>query len=145
MSKQNSSLKKWDALTVSDRFEDAVQTLRRLPKVKVQGHFNAWPDVVRSSVEIARAEKQPMRLPPPSAAAISRMEQCFDWIFLLEDETERRIIWLRAERVYWKQICARVGYSRTKSWEIYTIALLKIVTLLNANEMKVLPVRTKKH
>ena len=135
--------KKLTVLDVSERFEEAVMTLRRLPKVKIQKHFNAWPDVVHSSAEILQMEKQPMRLPPPSAAAISRMEECMEWICWLENETERRIVWLRAERVYWKQICARLGFGRTKAWQMHITALLKIATRINTRRMRDLHVRTK--
>lgn len=137
-------MEKWTVTDVAERFEEAVATLRRLPPVKVQKHFNSWPVVVHSTVELLRQEKKPLKLGPPSASAISRMEECFDWIFWLEGETERRIVWLRAQKVYWKQICWRVGYSRTKAWEIHTIALLKIVTRLNTRQMAGKYVRTKK-
>jgi len=73
-----------------------------------------------------------MRMGPLPADAISRMEETIEWIFYLDDEDERRLIWLRAERVYWKQICWRIGCGRTKAWQMWTYALLKIVTRLNA-------------
>lgn len=130
------SYHKVDMVEISDRLEEAVRTLRRLPKQRLKGHFNSWPQVIRSSIEIQNAAKTPMRLPPPSSAAISRMDECFEWILWLDDETERRIVWLRAERVYWKQICARVGFSRTKAWEIHTMALLKIATRENIRRMR---------
>ena len=124
-------MQKWTVTDVADRFEEAVYTLKRLPPVRVQGYFNAWPQVVRTTMEILQAEPDPFRLGPPSAAAISRMEECFEWIFWLDSEDERRIVWLRAERVCVKQICWRLGCGRTKVWQMHTIALLKIVTRLN--------------
>jgi hypothetical protein len=147
MSKRNELLlerSKWTVTDVADQFEEAVSTLRRLPRIKVQGHFNAWPTVVHSTVELMQAEKKPLRLGPPSSSAISRMEECFEWVFWLDDETERKLVWLRAKKVYWKQICWQVGFSRTKAWQLYTIALLKIVTRLNARQMRQLHVHTKK-
>lgn len=124
--------KKWTVTDVADRFEEAAQTLRRMPPVKVQGYFNVYPEVIRTSIEIMQGEKLPMRLGPPPADAISRMEETLDWIFYLDDEDERRLVWLRAERVIWKQICWRLGCGRTKAWQMWTYALLKIVTRLNA-------------
>jgi hypothetical protein len=50
-----------------------------------------------------------MRLGPPSAEAVARMEETIQWIFFLDDEAERRLIWLRAARVPWKPICYRIG------------------------------------
>jgi hypothetical protein len=44
----------------------------------------------------------------PSAAAITRMEECFDWLLILDPE-DARIVWLRAEGVRWRQVCYRAG------------------------------------
>ena len=124
--------KKWTVTDVADRFEEAAQTLRRMPPVKVQGYFNVYPDVIRTSIDLMQADVLPMRLGPPSAEAISRMEETIQWIFYLDDEEERRLVWLRAERVVWKRICWRLGCGRTKAWQMWTYALLKIVTRLNS-------------
>ena len=127
-------IKKWTVTDVADRFEEAAYTLKRLPPVKVQGYFNVYPEVIRTSIEIMQGEKLPMRLGPPSAAAISRMEETLEWIFWLDDEDERRLVWLRAARVPWRPICYRIGCGRTKAWQMWTYALLKIVTRLNAKQ-----------
>ena len=37
----------WTADDVADHFEEAFRTLRKLPPAKVQGYFNAWPQIVR--------------------------------------------------------------------------------------------------
>ena len=73
----------WTADCVADHFEEAFRTLRKLPPVKAQGYFNTWPDIVRTSREIAAMEPQPMRV-WPSAAAITRLEQTFDWVLWIE-------------------------------------------------------------
>lgn len=127
-------IKKWTVTDVADRFEEAAATLKRMPPVNVQGYFNAWPEVVRTVMEQLQADRLPMRLGPPPADAISRMEETIEWIFFLEDEDERRLIWLRAERVVWKRICWRIGCGRTKAWQMWTVALLRIVTRLNAKQ-----------
>lgn len=126
--------KKYTITDVADRFEEAAQTLHRLPRVGVQGYFNAMPPVIRTAAEVLQEEKLPMRMGPPSADAISRMEEVLDWIWWLDDEDERRLVWLRAERVIWKRICWRLGCGRTKAWQMWTYALLKIVTRLNAKQ-----------
>ena len=38
----------WTADDVADHFEEAFRTLRKLPPVRVQGYFNAWPQLVRT-------------------------------------------------------------------------------------------------
>ena len=126
--------KKYTVTDVADRFEEAAQTLHRLPRVGVQGYFNAMPPVIRSAAEVLQEEKLPMRMGPPSAGAISRMEEVLDWIWWLDDEDERRLVWLRAKRVVWKRICWWLGCGHTKAWQMWTYALLKIVTRLNAKQ-----------
>jgi hypothetical protein len=123
---------KWTVTDVADRFEEAAYTLQRLPPVKVQGIFSTWPPIVRTVMEQLQEDRLPLRLGPPSAEAIQRMEETIQWIFFLDDESERRLIWLRAARVPWKPICYRIGCGRTKAWQMWTIALLKIAMRLNA-------------
>lgn len=126
-----SEISKWTVTDVADRFEEAVSTLRRMPPVRVRGYFNTMPEVIRTTAEILQAEKLPLRLGPPPADAISRMEETIQWIFWLDDEDERRLVWLRAAHVPWGPICRRMGFGRTKGWQIWSYALIKIMTRLN--------------
>ena len=41
--------RKYTVTDVADRFEQAAQTLHRLPRVGVQGYFNAMPEVIRTA------------------------------------------------------------------------------------------------
>ena len=113
--------REWTADCVADHFEEAFRTLRKLPPVKAQGYFNTWPDIVRTSREIAAMEPQPMRV-WPSAAAITRLEQTFDWVLWIE-EAERKLVWSRAARVPWKQISGELGCDRTTAWRRWQRAL----------------------
>lgn len=61
----------------------------------------------------------------PSAAAISRMEECFDWLLMLNPE-DARIVWLRAEGARWRQVCIRAGVVRSTAWRRWVAALLTI-------------------
>lgn len=121
----------WTRREISERFEDALKTLRRMPSVRVQGYFNAWPPIVRTTMEILQMEVEPLRLGPPSAEAISQMEETIQWIFFLDTEEERRMVWLRAARVPWRPICARLGVCRTTAYQLHKEALVKIATALN--------------
>ena len=123
---------KWTVIDVIEYFEEAVRTLKRLPSKKVQGYFNSWPDIVRTVWEKLQEDNGPTRLGPPSPAAISRMEETLNWIFWLDTEEERRLVWLRAAGVPWKPICWRLGCGRTTAHYRYRVALFKIVTHLNA-------------
>lgn len=124
-------MKNWTMPEVATRFEQAMKTLRRLPSVKVQGYFNVWPAIVRTTAEQLGMEVDPLRMGPPSAEAIDEMEETIQWIFLLDNEEERRLIWLRAARVPWRPICWRLGCGRTTAYHMWKVALLKIVTRLN--------------
>jgi hypothetical protein len=120
----------WTAEDVADHFEEAFRTLRKLPPVKVQGYLSAWPQILRSEKEIQAMEPEPMRV-RPSASAITRLEQTFDWVLWL-DEPERRLIWWRAARRPWKQITHELGVDRSTAWRKHKLALTKIAGRLNA-------------
>ena len=120
----------WTVEDVADHFEEAFRTLRKLPPVKVQGYFNAWPQIVRTDREILAMEPEPMRV-RPSTAAITRLEQTFDWVLWI-DEDERRLIWWRAARRPWKEITYELGVDRSTTSRQHKLALTKIAARLNA-------------
>ena len=66
---------KWTAKMVEERLVDAAQVMRRLPPVRVPGYFNTWPEMVVEFADRVGQHPEPMRLPPPSTAAITRMEE----------------------------------------------------------------------
>ena len=121
----------WTANDVADHFEEAFRTLRKLPPVKTQGYFNTWPEIVRTSREIAAMDLEPMRV-WPSAAAITRLEQTFDWVLWIEED-ERKLVWSRAARRPWKHISYDLGVDRSTAWRRWQIALTKIAARLNAH------------
>ena len=90
---------------IEDRFEEAALTLRRLPeRNRPRGYASSWPPVVHDAMQAyGYTPEAPMRI-VPSAAAITRMEECFDWLLILDPE-DARIVWLRAEGVRWRQVC----------------------------------------
>lgn len=124
--------KAWTAHEVADRFEEAAMTLRRLPPVHVQGYYSNWPPIIRTVAELWHEEHVPRRIIPPSAEAISRMEHTIQWVFWLDEEELRRLVWLRAENVRWRAICEYLGCGRTKAWQMWVMALLTIATRLNS-------------
>ena len=117
---------------IEDRFEEAALTLRRLPeRDRPRGFHSAWPQVVRDPKQAyGYDEGKPMRV-VPSAAAITRMEECFDWLLWLDPE-DARIVWLRAENMRWKQICIRAGVVRSTAWRRWVAALVTISKKLAA-------------
>jgi hypothetical protein len=120
----------WTEQHIKDRLEEAARTLKRLPEERVQGYFSTWPPIQRDAVEILQMEPE-FRLGPPMPEDIDDMEEVlFVWLKWLEP-MERRLVWLRAERVRWKVICVKFGVGRTKAWEMYGAALGKILQRLN--------------
>ncbi len=112
---------------IEDRFEEAAQTLRRLPdKNRPGGYGSAWPQIIRDTREAYGYDSASMPRLAPGPAQISRMEECFQWLMWLDDEDDRRIVWLRAERIRWRPICYRVGLSRAAAWRRWAAALILI-------------------
>ena len=115
---------------VAARFEEALYTLKRLPKPYVMGYHTLWPTIVYTALEIMQQEKKRFRLGPPLPKAIDRMEETFVWISWLEVE-ERELVWLRAARMPWRVICTRIGASKTVARIRWTAALTKIARRKN--------------
>jgi hypothetical protein len=120
---------------IEDRFELAALTLKRLPNPSgsgARGYGNAWPEYVRDARDAYGDTEVRMRV-VPSAADIQKMEDCIDWLRLLDPE-DARIVWLRAEGIRWRQVCIRAGCVRTTAWRRWAAALLTIAKHLNAKE-----------
>ena len=98
---------------IEDRLEEAAYTLRNLPeKDRPRGYGNSWPPVVHDAKHAyGYTPERSMRV-IPSAAAISRMEECFHWLLMLNPE-DARIVWLRAGGARWRQVCIRAGVVRS--------------------------------
>ena len=130
-----SSTQKFTTESVEERFEEAARTLKRLsiPRLKPQGYFNGWPDIIYTTWELEMQDKLPLRLGPPPADQISRMEEALGWLWWLEPD-ERNLVWMRAGGVRWKVICYRIGYSRETMRTKHKIALTRISARLNAKK-----------
>ena len=119
----------WTINVVADRFHEAAVTARRLPPVKVQGYASYWPDIHRQSWEGYADERIVLRF-AASPAAIDRFGETVRWLRWL-DEEQRRLVWLRAQYVPWREICARTGLIRKTAWRHWQHALVLIVAHLN--------------
>jgi len=102
---------KLDEQQVIARLKEAVSTMRRLPPVRVQGYFNAWPDMVYTEIEIMRMDRKPKTW-PATPEAISNMEEAILWLNLLETVEDRKIVWMRASNIPWDIISKTFGFSR---------------------------------
>lgn len=121
---------RWTVEEVETRLEDAAQVMRRLPPVRVPGYFNTWPTMLVEFADRVGQEPRLMRLPPPSTAAITRMEETLGWLRWLEGE-DAKLVWARADRTPWKAICCRFGISRATANRRYQYALALMAWKLN--------------
>jgi len=116
---------RWTPLRVEERLVEAADVLRHLPEPKVQGFFSTWPPVVHEFWEAFGWETPKLRRPPPSPAAIDRMDETLTWLAWL-DTLDAKIVWLRASGERWKAICWKVGLHRSAAHEHWLYALCVI-------------------
>jgi hypothetical protein len=122
--------KRYTPTIVIERLEDAANVLRRLPPVKVQGYFSVWPTIKPEFSDLVGRMPAPMKRPPPSAKAISNMEEALDWTIGL-DPLDAKTVWLRAGRKRWKEICRTVGLEREAAQNHWLYAIYTITWRLN--------------
>jgi hypothetical protein len=123
----------WTPSLVEEGLAEAAFVLKRLPAERRQGYFSTWPKMRVEFADLVGQTPEPMRLPPPSAAAISRMEETLSWTVGL-DPIDGKIIWLRAGGERWKTICWKVGLARATANERWLYALCVIAWRLNGKQ-----------
>ena len=121
----------WTTEEVAARFAEAVETGRRLPRVKVQGYFNVWPAFAREVWEFSPDDDHVYRPLPPSPQAIERMMETTRWVLCLEED-QRHLVWMRAKDIDWKVIVRRLACHRTTAWRRWQKALEVVATKLNS-------------
>lgn len=70
---------------IANRIEEAAETLRRMPDkergiLRRSERGQSWPLMLHQATEHAAYEGIKVRLPPPSAARITRMNEVLDWL-----------------------------------------------------------------
>ena len=124
----------WTREMVEERVIEAAMVLRKLPGPRVRGYFSTWPEIQRRFADMVDAEPVPMRPPPPSPAAISRMEEAITWNRFLERD-DCHLMWARAEGMPWKHLCYRFGISRPTAHRRYDYALSVIAWRLSGRQV----------
>ncbi|CAA7624198.1 DUF6362 family protein [Magnetospirillum sp. SS-4] len=121
---------------VEERLAEAADILRRLPESRVQGHASTWPPYVREYWESYGIAEVKLRRPPPSAAAITRMDEALPWLTWL-DPVDAKIAWLRANGDRWKVICWSVGMQRSAVHQHWLYGLCVIAWRLRGQAVPV--------
>lgn len=124
----------WTVTMVEERFVDAADTMKRLPDVRVPGHFSTWPKMLYEFADLVGQEPPPFTRVRPTAESISRMEETLDWLKWLEP-ADRKIIWLRAAGERWKTICWKAGLARAAAHEHWVYALCVVAARLNGRKV----------
>jgi hypothetical protein len=125
----------WTADAVAVRFQDAATTARRLPSAKVQGYFNAWPDIVRCQWEVLAADERVVCRFPPTPKDVEQMLEVMRWVQWIEVE-QRHLVWMRAKHYGWREICTRFGMCRTTAWQRWQQAMQLVAEQLNESLKK---------
>ena len=112
----------WTIEDVATRFAEAVETGRRLPRVRVQGYFSVWPAFAREEWEGFVDKDREYRPLPPTPQAIDRMMEVMQWVQWLEVD-QRHLVWLRAKHYDWHEIGRRMACNRTTAWRRWKNAL----------------------
>lgn len=120
---------------IEDRMEEAATTLARLPNPPgsgPRGFGSSWPEYVRDARHAYGYHDAKMRV-IPNAGEIQRMEEAIVWLLYLTPD-DALIVWMRAERRPWKQVCGRVGLHRSNASRRWLAALVTISKRLKRHE-----------
>jgi hypothetical protein len=113
-----------DLRELAERLEQAVMTLRALPHDAGSGPAgvrSAWPEMIRRS----RFVVEETRLPTParpSPASIQDLDRIAILMWTLTSR-HRQLVWARACKVRWAELCLRQRRSRTTLFRDYRLAL----------------------
>lgn len=119
----------WTAIKVAKHFREAIITLKKLPSSGLKGYFTIWPDIVYTPNEMIFQGKKPLKI-LATPDAISRLDKTFEWMAWISVE-ERKLIWMRAAKVKWGNICLNMDCCRATAWKKWNFALERIAKRLN--------------
>ena len=121
----------WTMDAVAARFAEAAETARSLPPGQGQGYFNSW-SMLAFQVPDRYPDPQHIGRPiSPGPADIERMLETMRWVQWLDPES-RHIVWMRADRYGWKEVCRRIGCDRSTAWRRWKRALMVVTVQLGA-------------
>ena len=110
---------------LADRYREAWLTARRLPTGIQLGHGSAWPEMVYDKREQVRRAGREVIYVRPGADQETRLVECINWLIPL-NVMDRKLIWLRASGITWREIAQRTGVPRTSIHRHWHKALLQV-------------------
>lgn len=124
----------WTSVLVADRLREAAETLKRLPDYRPGRIYRgAWPDILRNPREAYGYTPLEANPGPPSARAITGMDEVvLDWMALLT-ANEVKILWGWALGVPAQAVAARFRVHRATIHRRRIAGFRKLAIRLNAN------------
>ena len=105
-------------------YYEAFLTDQRLPSATRKQKLTFWMDMNRVDWLNYGGEVNKLSVSPRS---ISRWELAIKLIQLLENEDDRKIVWLRGERLSWSKIGRLVAIERRKLKNKHSMLLMTII------------------
>lgn len=105
----------WTPQMVSDRMEEAANTLRalRVPGVRPLEYGSNWPDVIHDAMDAYGWHDAELKPLEPRPEAIARMDEALEWLAFLNTPEDVHLVWARAERIPWKVLMRKFCLSRS--------------------------------
>lgn len=133
----------WTPQQVVSRLEEAASALRPPPGGGSKTGDHNWPKAVRDILEICSGKAVAVETPSPDSNT-SPVEEAVTWLKWLTPD-QIRLVWLRAAKIPWKVIVARLPCDRTTAWRKWTVAIHIIASRLEASQEKVLQHQDARH
>ncbi|MCW7552989.1 DUF6362 family protein [Endozoicomonas gorgoniicola] len=112
------------------RYREAWVTSRRMSSGINLGHSAYWPEFNPNRWEVYHSDGIKPKRPQPSAESVDRLVECMRWLRWLSEE-ERKLVWLRASGLPWREIALATGIPRTTVFRHWHKALLQVILRLN--------------
>ena len=124
----------WNKKIVVAYLEDAADIHRRLPRVKVDGYYNLWPETMRDEwTKLYDAVNGTNQLGAPNAREVSYHEEIMEWLRWVQPD-QQQLVWMRANRIPWKILIDQFGASKATLWRKVDNGLARIESTLIANQ-----------
>lgn len=127
-------LEPWTREEVINRFREAGETVKRLPRAKGPAQFGSgWPAIVQDARDAYGYTEATIRLAAPSPRAIDRTAEVFSWFRLFDGNVEEmRAVWLAAGcGISFSSVGRILGISRTTVRSRVWAGLQRVVAGLN--------------
>lgn len=115
---------------IKENLRFAADVMKRMPPVKVEGYFCTWPKFYTVDEDMENLSEIWL---PPLPEEIKTMEEILEWLKYTSLEN-RRIAWLKACGMGWKQMEKRYKTSRSTLARQYKTALNDIKENLENDE-----------